>query len=354
MAKTHMVLTSEAGTDFWNDSCDLHELADAIANGAVGATSNPVIVGQVVKGDIDRWGPRIDAIAREFPDDSEVDVTWRLIEEIVAESSKLLLPVFERTAGRKGRLSVQVNPVNYRNWQAMFEQGMKLSGIAPNLAIKAPCTEAGIRAMEEMTAHGVSVTATVGFTVAQALTSAEAIERGLDRAAANGIDVTRMCPSVVIMVGRVDDHLKKTMARNPVSIDPGYLEWAGVAVLKKLYGIFQERRYRSRLLAAAYRNHMQWSQFVGGDLILTIPYKWWKLFNDSDIDVKPAIQEPVDTKILDGLYSAFAEFRKAYDADALTPPEFARYGATIQTLEQFINGYYELLALVRTRMLHNL
>ncbi len=351
MNKTPMLLTGEAGTDFWNDSCDLSQLKEAIANGAVGATSNPVIVAQVAKGEIERWGTRIDAIARESPEAGEVDVAWKLIEEMAGEASKLLLPVFNRTGGRKGRLSVQVNPVNFRSWRLMLEQGMALSRTAPNLAIKAPCTEPGIKAMEEMTAKGVSVTATVSFTVSQAVASAEAIERGLDRAGAEGIDVTRMSPSVVIMLGRVDDHLKSVLTQRRINIDPGYLEWAGIAVLKKLYAMFTSRGYRSRLLGAAYRNHMQWSELVGGDLILTIPYKWWQQFNRADSEVGPKIDNPVDTKIVDGLRAAFPEFREAYDDNALSPGEFVRYGATVNTLDQFMSGYYELLTLVRSRML---
>jgi transaldolase len=53
--------------------------------------------------------------------------------------------------------------------------------------------------------------------------------------------------------------------------DPGYLEWAGVAVMKHAYALYRERGYRTRLLAAAYRNHLHWSQFIGGDVVLTIP-----------------------------------------------------------------------------------
>ena len=51
-----------------------------------------------------------------------------------------------------------------------------------------------------------------------------------------------------------------------IAIDPGYAEWAGVAVLKKAYRLFRERGYRTRLLSAAFRNHMHWSEFIGGDL----------------------------------------------------------------------------------------
>ena len=57
-----------------------------------------------------------------------------------------------------------------------------------------------------------------------------------------------MGPVCTIMVGRLDDWLKVLAEKNNVAIDPGYLEWAGVAVFKKTYQIFRERGYRLRLL----------------------------------------------------------------------------------------------------------
>ena len=62
-------------TEYWNDSCALAELEYAIARGAVGATSNPTIVGEVLKKEGDVWRPRIAEIASERPSASDVDIT---------------------------------------------------------------------------------------------------------------------------------------------------------------------------------------------------------------------------------------------------------------------------------------
>jgi transaldolase len=71
------------------------------------------------------------------------------------------------------------------------------------------------------------------------------------------------------MVGRLDDWLKVVMEKENIAVDPGYLEWAGVAAFKKTYQIFRERGYRIRLLSAAFRNHMHWSEFIGGDVVIS-------------------------------------------------------------------------------------
>ena len=351
MEPSKMILTGELGTDFWNDSCDLKELGEAIEEGAMGATSNPVIVCTVAKNTIKHYGPLIDSIIQNNSSFSEIEIAWDCITLMAKEAADLLTPVYERTKGKKGRLSVQVNPVYYRNPEKMIEHGVTLAGIAPNIAIKLPVTRAGLEAAEELTAKGVSVTATVSFTLPQAIQSAEAIERGLKRAAKAGIKIDEMSPSVVVMVGRLDDHLKRVLKKEGTAIDPGHLEWAGIAVFKKLYQLFTQRGYRSRLLSAAYRNHMQWSEFIGGDVVLTIPYKHWKNFNASSVEAVPRMDKEVDPKIISSLLSHFNDFKRAYEEDGMTPQEFEHFGSSVHTLNQFINGYYELLTLVRGRML---
>jgi len=350
--KTKMELTAETATDFWNDSCNSQELQEAVDQGAVGATSNPVIVAKVIADqEAATWRGVLESLIEQNPADTEDDLAWKMVAELGRKAAAILRPVYERTGGKKGKLSVQINPTLYPDRARMVAHAKILAKIAPNVSIKAPVNEAGILAMEDMTAGGINVTATVSFTVAQAIASAEGIERGLARAEADGIDTSRMTPYVVIMVGRVDDHLRRVLARDRVTIDPGYIEWAGVAVFKKLYGIFRARGFRSTLLAAAYRHHMHWSEFIGGDVIVSMPYKWWTQFNASDIEVRERMDEPVNKRIVDGLYGAFSEFRRAYDEDGMAPAEFLGYGATIHTLNQFIGGYMGLRETVRARML---
>ncbi|MCP3966077.1 MAG: transaldolase [Lentisphaerae bacterium] len=351
MSKTRMQLTSETATDFWNDSCSLKELREAVENGAVGATSNPVIVYNVVKNEEDFWIGELRSLIKNNPHASEENITWKLIEHIGIEASKILLPTFESSHGQKGRLSLQVNPAHYTDANAMVADAKHLASLAPNIAIKAPCTAEGIAAMEEMTANGIVINGTVCFTLPQMLACAEAVERGLDRAEANGVDISNMKPNVTLMVGRLDDYLRDVMGAQSIILDPGYLEWAGVAVFKKAYKIFNDRNYRSIPLAAAYRNHMHWSEFIGGRVVLTVPYKWWKKFNNSDIDVTPRIDNPVDQCKIDALYKYFKDFRKAFDEDGIQPEDFIHYGATVKTLNQFVNGYYELLNFIRNKRL---
>ena len=340
-------------TDYWNDSCNTDELRYGVEHGAVGATTNPTIVLTVLRQQIDRWRDRIAAIIGDNPTWTEEQVAWRVIEEMARAGAAILRPVFDRHQGLKGRISIQTNPTYFRSKDKLVEQTMAFAALAPNINVKIPATRAGIEAMEEVTYRGVSINATVSFTVPQAIAVAEAVERGLARRKAEGESTARMAPVVTILVGRVDDWIKVLADKHDIITDPDYLEWAGVAVMKHAYRYFKERGYRSRLLAAAYRNHYHWSEFIGGDVICTMPYRWALRCNGSDVTVRDRIDEPVDPKIVAELLAKFDDFAKAYQVAGIEPAQFDTYGATVRTLRGFIASYAELCALVREFMLPN-
>lgn len=346
-------MTQTTSTCLWNDSASIDELSCALEDGAVGATCNPVIAVSVLKSEMKFWRPRILELMREMPSATEEQIGWRLVEEMSARAARLLLPVFEAHRGRNGRLSIQTDPRCYRNTETIVEQGVHFNHLAPNMIVKMPVTRAGVQAIEEGTYRGISVNATVCFTLPQCLAVAEAVERGLKRRESEGKDISTMGPVCTIMVGRLDDWLKVVMEKEDISTDPGYLEWAGIAVFKKTYRIFQDRGYRLRLLSAAFRNHMHWSEFIGGEVVISPPYAWQRRFNASDVEIVSRMDKPVDARIVQDLLARFPDFRRAYTEDGLSVDDFDSFGPTRRTLRQFIGGCADLAALVRDVMLPN-
>jgi transaldolase len=346
-------MTQTTPSCLWNDSASLEELNYSIEHGAVGATCNPVIALSVLKAEMSRWKPRIQELIKEMPTATEDEIGWRVIEEMSAKAASVLEPIFHAQRGVNGRLSIQTDPRYYRNTEAIVEQAIRFSKLAPNMIVKIPVTHAGIPAIEEATYQGVSINATVSFTLPQSIAVAEAVERGLKRREREGKDISSMGPVCTIMVGRLDDWLKVLLERDNVSTDPGYLEWAGVAVFKKTYAIFRERGYRLRLLSAAFRNHMHWSEFIGGHVVISPPCSWQKRYNASDIEVVPRIDTPVDARIVDDLLKRFPDFRRAYNEGGLTLEEFDTFGPTRRTLRQFIGACTDLAVLIREVMLPN-
>jgi transaldolase len=346
-------MTLEFPTDYWNDSCSEEELKYAIHHGAVGATSNPTIVHNVLKQEMHLWEDRIRALIHENLSWSESEITWKLIEEMSVHGAGFLMPTYEKNHGKKGQLSIQTNPAFYRNAEAITEQAILFDRLAPNMIVKIPVTKAGVKAIEEVTYQGVSINATVSFTVPQAIAVAQAVERGLKRRITEGRSIEEMTPVCTIMVGRTDDWMKVLAKRDEIDIDPSYLDWAGIACMKKAYDIYQQRGYRTRLLSAAYRHLGHWSEFIGGELIVSLPYEWQLKANASDIEVKERMSNPVDPKFVETMYDKIPDFRKAYDEDGMTVDEFDDYGATVRTLRGFITSAHELMGEVRDFMLPN-
>jgi transaldolase len=345
-------MVETTATDYWNDSCAVADLAYAIERGAVGATSNPPIVLEVIGKERAHWAPRVLELAAANPGWTESELAWVIVAEMGVRGAGLLAGIHAETQGRKGWLSLQVDPANHAVPDRMVAQAVGLSALAPNIQVKFPATAAGITAMEDATALGVNVNATVSFSVPQAVAAAEAIERGLARYAASGLEQRQLAPAVVIMIGRLDDWLKVVVDRDLLSITPGVLDWAGIAAMKRAHQIFVERGFRSRLLAAAFRHHLHWTELVGGDVMLTIPPAWQARYNQSGIEPANRLGIPVPAAIL-GELSTIAEFRRAYEPDGMTVAEFDTFGATARTLRGFIKAFHDIEAVVRDIALPN-
>lgn len=343
------LMVKEYPTQFWNDSCSLPELKYAIARGATGATTNPVIVKTVLEEEFDSYKGELNKAVKNNPSATEDDIAWHMIEHAAKLGAQQLQKVFDPQKGL-GRISIQTNTKYYKNAEKLVKQALHFQTLAPNIQVKLPATAAGIEAIEEVTYHGVSINATVCFTVPQALAVAEAVERGLSRRSSEKKSNNTINPVCTIMVGRLDDWMKIVVDKNSIIVDPECLEWCGVAAVKHAYDIYNKKGYRTKLLSAAYRNHRHWSEFIGGNIIETIPCKWQKRFNASKIAVKERMSKPVDPAILSQLLSV-SDFKRAYKENGLKISQFDSYGATIKTLLQFAAGYDDLVKIIRAQLL---
>ena len=153
------------------------------------------------------------------------------------------------------------------------------------------------------------------------------------------------------MVGRLDDSLKVLAERENIAIDPD--TWSGPEwrCSKRRIRIFQERGYRIRLLSAAFRNHMHWSEFIGGDVVISPPYSWQLRYNASDIEPS-ANGQPVDPEIIQEMTRKFADFHRAYTENG-SLSEFDCLAPTRRTLRQFISACHDLDGLVRDVLIPN-
>ena len=167
-------------TDYWNDSCSIEELTYGIAPRRGGRHHEPLDRPQRAQ---EGNGP----LARAYlPSDRRESDMDRGRYPVAAHRghgrpgrAAAAARVRALRRSKKGRLSIQTNPQNYRDDEAIADQAIYFGGLAPNMQVKIPVTRAGIAAIEGVTYAGVSVNATVSFTVPQMLAVAEAVERGL-------------------------------------------------------------------------------------------------------------------------------------------------------------------------------
>jgi transaldolase len=201
-----------------------------------------------------------------------------------------------------------LGPRYYRNTEAIVEQAVAFSRLAPNMVVTIPVTCAGIPAIEEATYRGVSINATVCFTLPQYIGVAEALERGLRRREIEGKDVSSMGPVCTIMVGRLDDWLK-------VLLEKG--RHLGRPRLPRLgrRGRLQEGLSGlpgARLLAETALGGVPQPHALERDAVISAPYGWQRRLNASGIEVRPRIDDPVDANVVGQLLSHFPDFRRAY------------------------------------------
>jgi transaldolase len=152
------------------------------------------------------------------------------------------------------------------------------------------------------------------------------------------------------MMGRLEDWLREAVERDGLTVHPSALPWAGVAVFKRAYAEWAARGFHARLLGAAIRHHLHWSELIGGDVIITMPSAWQRRFNASSVEVRRRIKDPVDPTYVAELRQ-LRDFVVAYEPDGLAIADFDGWGPSVKTLRTFIDSYHELLHLVGEALL---
>ena len=300
-------LTTQTTTAWWHDSADPVELERALANGASGATTNPPLIADALRSSGKLWRDEIEA-------GNPLQITGVIVRHLAAKLN--------------GTVCAQVSPVAVGDRVAMRSMADYLHAVAPNIAVKLPATAAGLAVAEDCIAAGITVTLTVSFSVAQAVAIAEAHRRGIAKA--------RQKPGgcfAVVMIGRIDDYLRDIAGDAQSPATEADLRQAGLAVVKRAYGIYRERGYEAVLCIAALRGTYHLTELAGADLVMSIHPKIQAQI--TNLSCEPRIERPVPADVIERL-ATLRDFQRAYEPDGLKPDEFLAYGATQRTLAQFV------------------
>jgi transaldolase len=342
-----------AGVSIWLDTLsrellDSGAFATLIAESAVtGATSNPTIFAKAITGS-DRYDDQVDAAVASGVRDAQ-ELFFTLALDDVRRAADLLRPTYEETDGRDGFISFECTPDLADDTQATIAQALELWGrlARPNVMIKVPATEAGVPAIEELTARGVNVNVTLLFSLARYEQVIDAYVAGLERRAQAGWPVETIASVASFFVSRVDTKVDPLL---PAGSD--LRGRAAIANAQRAYARYRERfadeRWLSLLKAGARTQRPLWAStgtknpaysdvlyvesLIAPDVINTMPEATLRAFADHG-DVAPSLkaQAPEAAEILRRLEVA------GIDLGAVTA-ELEREG-----VRSFCDSYRQLL-----------
>jgi len=324
-------LIHETPTQWWHDSAEDDELNTGLERGAIGVTTNPFLSNIALRADRDRWGSQIgDVLARNLPAEQKAEALMRIAVTNAARKFK----------DRPGFVCAQVNPVRAGDRECMFPMARRFHEWAPNIAVKLPATAAGLDVLEDCVAEGITVTATVSFTVPQAVAIAERHRAGARRAREKGIQPGRCF--AVIMIGRLDDYLREIAHDTQAAVSEEDIRQSGLAVTKRAYEIYRQREYEAVLLVAALRGVYHLTELAGAELLMSIHPSWQGAFVNNDLPREVRIGKPVPEEAVERLMT-MPEFVRSYELDGMKPSEFTAFGVTQRTLSQFAESGWKLM-----------
>lgn len=222
----------DCGTKIWLDSIDPDEIEYNLKLGATGATSNPIIISDLLK--TGRYDDQISALIEKGLDNEAL--AWEMTDRMVRHAQERFHPVWQRTEGNDGYVSFELDPLledaelappHAERVKRYIELGRKWSKGHDNRMIKVPATEAGLDALEELAASGVTLNVTLIFSQRQYQAAREAVWRGRQR-----FGQPEKFKSVYsIFVSRVDVYTAKHVAE----LSPAAQGMVGIVNVKRLW-----------------------------------------------------------------------------------------------------------------------
>ena len=228
----------ETGTKVWLDGVEPDQIKSNRALGITGATSNPTIISQIARnGHFD--DTLIELIGQGLDDET---IAWTLDDDLVRSAQDVFLPVWEQTQGDDGYVSFELDPLiedqsrslsHAQRVRKYVELGKKWSAGHRNRMIKVPATTAGLDALEELAAAGVTINVTLMFTERQYRVARDAIWRGAQRRA-NGLHDFKSVYS--IFISRIDVYTDKHLH----DLSSAARGQVGIATAKKVWRLNQD------------------------------------------------------------------------------------------------------------------
>jgi len=322
-------------TRLWVNNPTVEEIGLALAQGAVGCTTNPAYGGGLLKRAPDEIRPIIAACAAQTDDDHRAADLVQ--QQLVVRIARRFLPLFEEAGGRSGFVSIQGAPEADTNGDHILAEALEGHAHSPNVTPKIPATLPGFFAFERLVEAGIPTIVTEVFSLDQLVYACETYKRASDRAGVR--PPFHMSP----ITGIFNDYLKKVAAAKGIEIDPSVVDWAGVTLARQCQALVEARAYPVTLLFGGARTMLDFTGLVGAASASTINYSTVDEIVAADPKVEDTIHAPVDPEIIAGL-GVFDDFRRAMQLGSLAAEEFAPFGPVQHFRDNFLAGWHAVLA----------
>lgn len=337
-------LHSQSPTMFWINNPTRSQAALAIEHGALGCTNNPSYTQKMIDhSEEGEYALKLldEAISETDNDNEAVEVFQRKMVKPIAE---LFMPLFEKSDGKHGYVSIQGDPINEDDPEVVIRDASANRTISPNICCKIPTTISGLQAMVILIEKNIPINATEIFGVSQFVDICETYQR---------ISQTRGHKPMFYMshiAGIYDDYLQNYVKEEKIEISPDVLHQAGLAVARKVYQLMVEREYPCVFIGGGARGLHHFTEMVGGKVCITIN---WEGTADRLIDQDPPVIyrlfNPVPQKVIDELMEKLPDFKRGYLSDGLEPEEYEHFGPVMLFRSSFIKSWNRILELVRER-----
>jgi transaldolase len=328
----------------WINNVTPEEAEWAIEARAMGCTQNPAYTWKMLNHEQykDNAQALLDETLAESTDDNEVECI--LQRKLVKRIAEKFMPVYERTNGAHGYVSIQGDPIHEEDPQVIIDEGRKNRAMSPNIMIKIPATKAGLEAMGTLIEENTPLNATEVMGLSQVIDVCEMYDKITAK--------TKKKPVMYysLITGIYDEWLHKEVAAQGIEISPDILYQAGMVIAKKVYRFVHDRGYQLGFIGGGVRGLQHFTEMVGGDVCITMNWLGHadKLL-ELDQPVVSRLFNPVQGHVLDELLAKVPAFKQAYMEDGLKVEEYEEYGPVEYFRSMFISAWENTLKLIKKR-----
>jgi transaldolase len=325
----------ELGQSPWVDELSRDDIKNGglerlIEDGILGATSNPAIFQKAIAGS-ELYDEQLLELARKEDDPKEI--FWGIARTDITDACDIFMPVYERTGGEDGYVSLEVQPDIAYDTEATIEEAARLHGMIdrPNLFVKIPATLQGLVAIEEMISRGKSINVTLIFSLERYREVVRAYIRGVKRLVESGGDPSDVRSVASFFVSRIDSEADQRLEELGADDLEGRLAIANAKIAYQIYKqVFGGSRWRSLEERGANRQRLLWAStstknpdypdtlyvdnLVGPQTVNTMPKQTIEAVKDHG-NIRPTLEESVEEakELLERLREAGLDYEDVTD-----------------------------------------